>query len=237
MREITLQAEVRKSIGSGVRLLRRNGKVPGVFYVAGEQNIPVSVDEKALNPLIFTSETHVINLQLDGGGAKSCILRDNQFGPVSDRPIHFDLLGLREDREITIEVPVVVSGAIPVGVRDGGILQSFMYRLKISCFPKDIPEHIEIDATELKVNQFVHIRDLKIENVRFLDNETNPIVGVIPPTVEKEATPAEAATAAEPEVITKGKKTEEEGAAAPAAAGAAPAAEKKPAEKKPAEKK
>lgn len=225
MREITIQAEVRKQVGKGTRALRRNGKVPGVFYVAGEQNIPVAIEEKSLKPLIYTSEAHVINLTLNDGGVKSCILRAIQFDPVTERPIHVDLQGLREDKEISIEVPVVVTGTVPVGVRDGGILQSFMHRLHISCLPKYIPEHVAIDASEMKINQFVHVRDLKIENVRLLDNESGTILGVIPPTVEKEVAPAAAAeTGAEPEVISKGKKTEEEaGAAAPAA----PAAEKK----------
>lgn len=235
MQEITLQAEVRKQVGTGTRALRRNGKVPGVFYIAGEQNIPVAIDEKSLKPLIYTSETHVINLSLNEGGTKSCILRDIQFDPITDRPIHIDLQGLREDKEIAIEVPVVVTGGIPAGVRDGGILQSFMHRLRISCLPKFIPDHVAIDATELKVNQFVHVRDLKIENVRLLDNETSTIVGVIPPTVEKEATPAVAEAAAEPEVISKGKKTEEEGAAGAAPAAGAPAAGA-PAAEKPAKK-
>lgn len=242
MREITIKAEVRKQVGKGTRALRRNGQVPGVFYLAGEQNIPVAIDEKSLKPLIYTSETHVINLTLNDGGVKSCILRDIQFDPVSDRPIHVDLQGLREDREIAVEVPIVVTGGVPVGVRDGGILQSFMHRLKISCLPRFIPEHVEVNVAELKVNQFVHVRDLKIENVRLLDSETGTIVGVIPPTVEKEPTPGVTPEAAlEPEVIGKGKKTEEEGAPgaapAPAAAPAAvPAAAPAAKEKKPAAK-
>ena len=236
MREITLKAEVRKRVGKGSRALRREGKVPGVYYVSGENNIPVAVLEKSLKPLIYTSETHVINLALETGETKNCILREIQFDPITDRPIHIDLLGLREDRAINVEVPVVVTGAIPVGVRDGGILQSFMHRLKISCLPKDIPEHIEINAENLKINQFVHVRDLKIENVKILENETGAIVGVIPPTVEKEEVPATGEAPAEPEVIGKGKKVDEEGAAvAPAAGGAAPApavAEKPEKEKK-----
>jgi large subunit ribosomal protein L25 len=234
MRDITLQAEIRKTVGKGSRALRREGKVPGIYYVSGETNIPVIVEEKSLNPLIYTSETHVINLSLENGEIKNCILRDIQFDPVTDRPVHIDLQGLREDREITVEVPVTVTGAIPVGVRDGGILQSFMHRLKISCLPKFIPEHIEINAEELKVNQFVHVGDLKIENVKVLENATGAIVGVIPPTVEKEVVAAVAPDAAvEPEVIGKGKKVDEEGAApAPAAAPAAAAAPAPAAEKK-----
>ncbi len=211
MHEITLQAQVRTQMGKHSRSLRRQGEVPGVYYVHGESNIPISVLEKSLRPLIYTSETHIINLKLNQGGDKSCILRDIQFDPVTDRPLHFDLQGLRADEKINIEVPIIITGGTPVGVRDGGIIQHITHRLKISCLPKDIPEHIEVNAEELKMNHFIHVRDLKIENVTIMENPDNSIVGVVPPTIEKEPVVAEAVaeTPAEPEVIAKGKKLEE----------------------------
>jgi large subunit ribosomal protein L25 len=211
MRELVLQGEVRTpaQMGKRSKALRRDGKVPGVYYVHGETNIPVTVPEKSLKPLIFTSETHVINLKLGDAGEKSCILRDIQFDPITDRPVHFDLQGLREDEEITIEVPIVMSGGTPVGVRDGGILQQIIRRLKISCLPKHIPDHIEVNVGEMKINQFIHVRDLTIPNITILETPDNTILGVIPPTVEKEETAVVAAEAAEPEIIAKGKKPEE----------------------------
>jgi large subunit ribosomal protein L25 len=215
MREITLEAEIRTELGKRSRAIRREGRVPGVFYLRGENNIPVAVQEKSLKPLIYTSETHIINLKLNNGEGKNCILRDIQFDPVTDRPVHFDLQGLRADEKINIEVPIVITGSTPQGVKDGGVIQHVIHRLKISCLPKDIPEHIEVNAEALKINQFVHVRDLKIENVTILDNEASSIVGVVPPTIEKEpvATEVAAEAVAEPEVIAKGKKPEEEGAA------------------------
>src|SRR5579871_3783348 len=104
MREIILEGEVRTQRGKGTRSLRRNGFVPGVFYVHGEENIPITVLEKSLKSLIQTTEAHVISLKLKDGSGKNCILRDVQFDPVTDKPIHIDLQGLREDEEITIEV-------------------------------------------------------------------------------------------------------------------------------------
>jgi large subunit ribosomal protein L25 len=213
MREITLQAEIRTQLGKRVHSIRREGKVPGVYYIHGENNIPIAVHEKSLKPLIFSSEAHVINLKLNDGNEKNCILRDIQFDPVTEGPVHFDLQGLREDEEITLEVPIIVVGGTPVGVRDGGIVQQIIHRLKITCLPKDIPEHIEVNPENLKINQFIHVRDLKIENVTILENETSSIVGIVPPTVEKEpvagVTPTEEPV--EPEVIGKGKKAEEDG--------------------------
>ena len=214
MHEITLEAEVRTQIGKRSRAIRREGKIPGVYYIRGEETVPVAVPEKSLKPLIYTADTHIINLKLNNGETKNCILREVQFDGVTERPLHFDLQGLREGEKITLEVPVLVTGGTPIGVREGGILQQIAYRLKISCLPKDIPEHIEVDGENLKMNQFVHVRDLKIENVTILERESASVVGVVPPVVEKEPTPAvvEGEVPAEPEVISKGKKVEEEGA-------------------------
>src|SRR5690242_7470515 len=160
MRELTIEGEVRTAVGKRARALRRSGTVPGIFYVHGEPNLPVGILEKSLKPLVFTSETHIINLKLNDGSARSCILRDIQFDPVTDRPVHFDLQGVREDEEISLEVPVTLSGGTPVGVRDGGIIQQVIHRLRISCLPKNIPEHVEVNIAELKINHFIHVRDL-----------------------------------------------------------------------------
>ena len=218
MRELTLEGEVRTAVGKRSRALRRSGTIPGVFYLHGESNVPVAIPEKSLKPLIYTAETHIINLRLSDGSARSCILRDIQFDPVTDRPIHVDFQGVREDEEISIEVPVTLTGGTPVGVRDGGIVQQVIHRLKISCLPKFIPEHVEVNIAELKMNHFVHVRDLKLANITILESENSSIVGVVPPTIEKEpvaaGTPVEEAV--EPEVIAKGKKPEEGAEGAPA---------------------
>jgi len=211
MREVTLQAEVRAERGKNTRALKQAGVVPGIFYVPGEENIALSLPLKSLKQLIYSSETHIVNLTLNNGMVKRCIVRDIQFDPVTEAPIHIDFQGLRDDRKITVEIPVVVLGGTAQGVKDGGVLQIFIRRVKVSCLPKDIPDHIEVNAEQLKINQFVHIRDLKIENVTFVENETSAVVGVIPPTIEKEPVAGTVAVeeAVEPEVIGKGKKLEE----------------------------
>jgi len=136
-----------------------------------------------------------------------------------------DLLGLRENEEITLEIPVVITGGTPVGVREGGVLQQSIRALKISCLPKYIPNHIEVNAGELKINEFIHVRDIKLADVTIMANEEDTILGVIPPTVEKEVTPEPGVEeeAAEPELIAKGKKPEEGAEGAPAEGKAEPA--------------
>lgn len=211
MAEITLNGEVRNLIGKKAKSLRKEGKIPGIFYIHGEENITIAVPEAALRPLIYTSETHIINLKLDSGLEHSCILRDIQFDPITDRPIHFDLQGVRAEEKLTVEIPVILVGT-PKGVKDGGTMQRVLHRLQVECLPRYIPEHIEINVENLGINESIHVKDITVENVTVLENENSTIVAVVPPTVLKEevpaATPVEEIT--EPEVIGKGKKEEEE---------------------------
>lgn len=213
MSEITINAEIRKEVGKHLSALRQRGQIPGIYYGHGEKNITVSLPELVLRPLYKTSATHVITLKLDDGSTHTCILRDIQFDPVTDRPIHFDLFGLKADEELVIDVPVVLKGT-PKGVKGGGLLQHVLHKIKVSCLPKNIPDHIELDIVDLDINTSIHVKDISVPNVTILDNENNTIVAVIPPTVVKEPVPAEVAVEGElpvePEVISKGKKTEEE---------------------------
>jgi large subunit ribosomal protein L25 len=213
MSEIAVSAEVRKEVGKQAKQLLKVGKVPGIYYGHGQKNIPVAMGELTLKPLYKSSAASVINLTLDDGSKHLCVLRDVQFDPVTDRPVHFDLFGLNENEELTIELPVTVTGTAK-GVRDGGILQHILHRLKIVCLPKNIPDRLEINVESLEINKSIHVRDLTIPNVKVLENENSTVVAVVPPTVLKEAeaapgaVPAEVALA-EPEVIAKGKKPEE----------------------------
>lgn len=215
MSEITLNAEIRKDIGKRSRSLRRTGNVPGIYYGHGQQNIPVSMPELTLKPLYTSSATHVINLKLNDGTSHMCVLRDVQLDPVTELPVHFDLYGLNEHEALTIEIPVKLTGGTPKGVREGGILQHVLHKLKVSCLPKHIPDHIEINVEGLEINRSIHVKDLAIADVKILESETSTIVAVVPPVVVKEAEPAAAEAAptaeapAEPEVIAKGKKPEE----------------------------
>jgi len=223
MSEVVLNAEVREETGKEVRRARSAGHVPGVYYSHGEANINIKAPLPSLSPLIFGNETRIIDLHLSNGTTRKAILRDVQFDPVTDRPIHFDLQGLHEDEKLTIEVPVVLTGGIPVGVRNGGLLQHSIHKIRVSCLPKDIPGKIEINVADLEMNRSVHVSDLNIPHVTMLENMDAAVVGVIPPTMVKEAEPGAAPAEEEmkePEVVGKGKKAEEgeEGAEAPAAA-------------------
>jgi len=238
MSEIVLQGEIRELTGKRAARARAAGMVPGVFYARQEPSINIQVLRPELEPLVFTAETHVIDLRLKDGSSRKCILRDVQFDPVSDHPVHFDLQGLRENEKLTVEIPVVLTGGIPQGVRDGGMVQHMLHKLRVSCLPRHIPANVEVNIAGLAINHSIHVRDISIPEVTLLDNPDSAVVGVLPPTVTKEAEAAPVAEEAvkEPEVVGKGKKPEEGEAAEPAKADAkAPAKDAKapPREAKP----
>lgn len=212
MSEITVSAEIRKEFGRRSKALRRLGKVPGIYYGHGQKNIAVALSEPALIPLFKEKATHIINLKLDDGSTHPCILREVQFDPVTEDPIHFDLYGVREDEELTIEVPVILTGS-PKGVKDGGTLQHVLHKLRVSCLPKNLPGQVVVSVDHLEINRSIHVTDLTVPGVRILESGDSTVAAVIPPTVLKEETPvAEVAAVeapAEPEVIAKGKKPEE----------------------------
>jgi len=213
MSEISVVAKKRTLSSKGaVNKLRREGSVPGIFYSKTIEPIPIYITESALRPLVYTAETHIVNLKIDDNDEYKSIVKNVQFDPVTDKAVHFDLQGISADEEIEIEVPVILEGQSK-GVKEGGIVQHSMHKLQILCLPGDIPEHILININDLGVGDSVHVRDLKIDKVKFLQHEDVIIVSVVIPRVVVEPTPVAAVPgeeATEPEVISKGKQTEEE---------------------------
>lgn len=212
MATVNLSAQKREDLGnSTTKTARKKGFIPGIFYFKNASPIAISVKDTALNPFVYTSEVRIINLQIDGvEKAQNCIIKDIQFDAVSDKPIHFDLLGISENETIKVIVPIKLVGA-PAGVKDGGVIQHVLHSLEVECLPVNIPAHIDVEISALGIGDAIHIGDLKIDNVEIHGNAGATIVAVVPPAVEKVETPAEGETAtAEPEVIAKGKKDEEE---------------------------
>ncbi len=210
MEKINLAANIRTEISKSSRsALRNSGRVPGVYYSKNGDPIALDVIEKLINPLVFTAETHLINLQLNDGSEHDCIIKDVQFDPVTDRVVHFDLLGLTKGEKIQIEVPLQFVGS-PVGVKEGGLLQVNMHRVEIECLPKDIPQHIVVNVAELRLGETIHISGLAVENVTFMSPPETAVVAIVHPKVEKEVVEEAEAEPTEPEVIAKGKAEKEE---------------------------
>ncbi len=212
MSDIQLDAQLRAPGRSTARSLRRQGVIPGVYYFHGEESIAIATEELALRPLIQTSESRLVNLKLDDGREKLCILKEMVFDPITDRPVHFDMLGVAAGELIKVNVPVQLIGR-PAGLAEGGILQHQANELEIEVFPKNLPESIEVDISALNIGDSIHVGDIESGDFTFVTNEKRTIVSIIAPrlAVEEEETDElglETASA-EPEVIGKGKKDDD----------------------------
>lgn len=216
MEKVILEANERKEITKQTtKSIRRQKRIPGVFYLKNSEPIAIDVLGRAMQPLVYTSQTHLISLKMDGHEEQECILKDVQFDPLSDEVIHFDLIGITRGEKIEIEVPVQLNGSA-AGIKEGGLLQQSLHKLDIECFPKDMPERLEIDITGLKIGDAIHVKDLNFENITILNLEDSIVVSVVHPKVEKEPVTAEEGILEgedeikEPEVIGKGKAAAED---------------------------
>jgi len=210
MADIQLNAEARTKLGGSTsKELRRNGRVPGVLYGHGDASTPFHVKELDLRPLIYTQETHIVNLNLAGKATRS-ILREVQFDPLTDRVRHIDLIILVAGEKVKLDVPVALVGTA-AGVKDGGIIDFVMHKLTINVLPDQIPQSIEVDITGLKIGHGIHIKDLPVnEGYTFLADETSIVVACVAPKVVEEPVPGATTEVVEPEQIqAKGKKEEE----------------------------
>ena len=222
--EAVLEAKARDTFGKNeARRTRASGLVPAVLYgVTAEggssEATPIAVNPKALLRILHSDSglNTLISLKLAGGGDARVLVREFQVDPLSRQVLHADFYRVRMDRVIRVPIPVVVKGE-PKGVKQqGGILEFIRREIEVECLPADIPEHVEVDVSELMLHEGIRVRqiaaDPKWKNVSDPDMM---IVHVIMPKAEEVAAPADAAAVAavpavpaEPEVIKKGKKEE-----------------------------
>jgi len=213
MSQTSIQVQERAHIGKQVaKRLRREGMVPGIYYFHGEESVPISVDAKELRNLL-AHKSGLTDVNFKTGKTSKCVVREVQWDPLSGAPLHVDFMGINLAEKVRIEVPIRIAGTA-VGVKtSGGVLQQLLRELEIECLPLDIPEAITVDVSNLDLHQALHVGDLKLENIEILNDADQVIVSVLSPRLEEApavAVPGEESK--EPEVISQGKKKEEEGA-------------------------
>ena len=177
MKTVELSASKRDVLKgkSSLNQLRKEGRVPAVLY-GGEENVHFSVDHVAFEKLITTSEVYFIDLDLDGSKRKA-VIRDVQFHPVSDKPMHVDFMEVFEDKPVIMSVPVRYSG-VSIGVLNGGKRSDKLRKLVLKALPKDMPEEVTVDITKLRIGQSTKVKDIKLKDVDLLDNNNAVIVAV-----------------------------------------------------------
>ena len=212
--EITIKAQVREGRGKNdARRTRRAGLVPITIYGGGAETVAAAAPLSALAAVLRSEagRNTIFTLDVEGVGPSEVMFHDRQIDPVRGRLVHADFQRLVKGQKIEVTVPLHLVGE-PVGVREEeGVLEQIMRELEIRCEPREIPDAIDVDVSNLGVHDVLHVSDIPVsENIEIL-NEPEAVVATVgiireepvaAPAVEEEG-------AAEPEVIAKGKKEEE----------------------------
>ena len=178
MKSITINGSKREHVGKvASKALRNAGKVPCVIY-GGEKPLHFSADELSFSKLIYTPDAHTVVVVLEDGNKIDAVLQDIQFHPVSDKILHVDFFQLHEGKEISMIIPVKVQGTAP-GVRDsGGLLSRNKRKLTVRALPKNLPDFLLADVSNLNLNDSITVADLSEETFNILHPDSQVVCQV-----------------------------------------------------------
>jgi large subunit ribosomal protein L25 len=228
-KQVKLKAEPRSNVGrSGVRKLRARGIIPAVIYGGKVKSQAVQVAARDINSMMSqaSGENVLVDLEIEGEKSnRAALVQEVQHSPVRGEIVHVDFHAISMDETIQAEVPLEPTGT-PVGVKTfGGLLEQSLRALAIECLPRDLPDRITVDVSQLNIGDSIHVRDIQMPSgVTAKVPADLTAFSVMAPVVEEEpvTVEAEAAVAAGPEVITEKKEQGEAAGAAPAAKEKAP---------------
>jgi large subunit ribosomal protein L25 len=176
MKSITIKGSERESVGKvATKAVRNAGAVPCVIY-GGNQPVHFSSEEKAFKELVYTPNAHTVVIEL-GSKKFNAILQDIQVHPVSDKILHIDFFELKDDKEIIMEVPVKVTGTSP-GVLLGGVLNLNQRRLKVKALPKNLPDFVEANISELQMGNKLYVTKLPTNNFKLMHPDNTVVCQV-----------------------------------------------------------
>jgi large subunit ribosomal protein L25 len=220
MAEIVVNAQGRTERGkNAARRLRVQGLIPATVYGGKDGAMSIAVDPKVLQKVLRseTGRNTILKLDIGGDAKTAAILKQWQVDPVRENFLHADFYRIAMDVALRVKVPVAMKGDARGVKVDGGILELIMRSIEVECLPGDIPERIEIDVTDLGINDAFRISDVLVNaKIKIMEDADQVVVHVI--AVKEEAAPVagaapaaegEPAAGGEPEVVKKGKKDEE----------------------------
>ncbi len=219
MEEIILEIQPRDELGKNkVKGLRGKGFIPAVIYAEGKKSQAIKVSHRQLWQLIHQHrlESMVINLKIQDDKkqkGRPCLIKEIQYDPVKGDIIHVDFNEISLTKVIKVNVPVVAKGE-PIGVKqEGGSLEHILWEIEVECLPTDIPKGIEVDVSQLKIGDAIHIKDITFPpNIKVLNFLEAIVFSVTAPIKEEVVAPAvEGEEKQEPEVIKEKKETPAEG--------------------------
>ena len=176
MKSITIKGQERENVGKkATKAVRDAGMVPCVIY-GGNQPVHFVADERAFKDLVYTPNAHTVVVELNGT-SYNVIMQDIQFHPVSDKILHIDFFQLSDDKEIIMEVPVKVTGTSP-GVLLGGVLRLNQRRLKVKALPKNLPDFVEANISELQMGNKLYVTKLEVNNFKLMHPDNTVVCQV-----------------------------------------------------------
>ncbi|MBQ3710614.1 MAG: 50S ribosomal protein L25/general stress protein Ctc [Bacteroidales bacterium] len=176
MKTVSLSGSLRENVGKkDAKALRKSEMVPCVLY-GGDEQIHFATEAKNFKKLLFTPECFIINVTIDGKSYNT-ILQDVQYHPVTDNVLHADFLLVKDDKPITVVLPIAIEGSAP-GVIRGGKLKQAIRKIKVSGLAKDIPEIVTVNISNLNILDAIRVRDINIDGVTMVTPGYQVIVEV-----------------------------------------------------------
>ena len=187
MKHVELNGQVRETGNKAVvKAIRRAGQVPCNIYGLGMENILFSVDAQDLKTITHTPNSYIIDLKLNDGRGGCAVLHEVQYHPVTDEALHVDFLAVNEEKPVTIEVPVIVTGHAE-GVKMGGKLLVSSRKLRVSAMMANLPDLLEVDSTNLMIGKQIVAGDLNYEGVSIVSPKATIICSVRPTRATQQA--------------------------------------------------
>ncbi|MDR1637619.1 MAG: 50S ribosomal protein L25 [Treponema sp.] len=191
MSQVVLSARNRANTGSGeARRIRRSGRIPAVLYGRTGKSVNIDLDAQEFSKRVRNiSESTIVKLDVEGK-SYDAFVKDTQHSITAGSILHVDFYEVESGVALRARVSIHLQGT-PIGVREGGVLESPLHEIEVECLPKDLPERIDLDISGLKVNQSLHVRDINLgEGVRLVSNG-DQVVALV--KFAREETAAEAA--------------------------------------------
>ena len=170
---------------SFVKNIRNKDEIPGIYYSHdSKESIPFSVNKKIMYEA-FKAEVQVYQISV-GSKDRDVIIKSVQYHPITEQMLHIDLYGVKMDQEVTVKVPLEITGQA-IGLTSGGVLNQVLTEIEVSCLPGNIPQNISIDITDLDLGDAIRLVQIPVsDDVTIVGDEDNLVVSIIQPTKEVE---------------------------------------------------
>jgi large subunit ribosomal protein L25 len=177
MKSITIKGSERESVGKvSTKALRNAGAVPCVLY-GGDQPVHFSAEAPAFKSLVYTPNAHTVVIELENGKSFNAVLQDIQVHPVSDKILHLDFYQLFDNKEVTMEVPVKITGTSP-GVLLGGVLRLNQRKLKVKALPANLPDFLDADISSMEMGNKLYVTKLASDKYKLLHPDNTVVCQV-----------------------------------------------------------